>query len=135
LNAAQNAISQSSGNPGVPLFKDTAGKLSQELTAVYRGGGGAEKDVVRGLESLDPNASTETKKAILKNAVDLLDSKLGALGDQYNQGMGLSEDPFRLLNSHAQQVYQRLLGPSGAPSAAGSAPASAGGWTVTKVGP
>src|ERR1017187_2003015 len=70
VNAVQNAFMSSSGNPGVPLFKDTAGKLAQELTAVYRGSGGAESDVVRSLQSLDPDASLETKKAVLGNAVE-----------------------------------------------------------------
>lgn len=108
VNAAQNSFMEGAGSPGVPLFKDTAGKLAEELTAVYRGGGGAEKDVVRALETMSPNASEETKQAILKNAVDLLDSKLGALGDQYNQGMGTTRDPLQLLNAHAKETFQKL---------------------------
>ncbi len=110
VNSIENAVSSSMGKPGVPVFKDTAGKLAQELTAVYRGSGGAERDVVRGLESLDANASAETKKAILGNAVDLLNSKLESLGSQYNQGMGTSSDPLQLLNEKAQATFQRLKG-------------------------
>lgn len=110
LNAVGNFISTQTGSPGVPLFKDTAGKLAQELTAVYRGSGGAEKDVVRGLESLNENASDAQKHAILKNAVDLLDSKMDSLGDQYNRGMGTTKDPLTLLNPHAAATLQKLRG-------------------------
>jgi hypothetical protein len=110
VNAAQNYYSASTGYPGVPVFKDTAGKLAAELTAVYRGGNGAERDIVRALESLSPSESTETKNAILRNAVDLLDSKLEALGSQYSQGMGLTADPLKLLNPKAAETYKRLHG-------------------------
>lgn len=135
VNAAQNSFMEGAGSPGVPLFKDTAGKLAEELTAVYRGGGGAEKDVVRALETMSPNASEETKQAILKNAVDLLDSKLGALGDQYNQGMGTTRDPLQLLNAHAQGTFQKLKNVGSKAPAAASAPAKAAssGWKVEKV--
>jgi hypothetical protein len=125
VNAAQNWMSTSAGNPGVPLFKDTAGKLAQELTAVYRGSGGAESDVVRSLESLDPNASLETKQAVLKNAVDLLKSKLDAQTVKYNNGMGTTDQPIPMLSAHAQDVLDRVSMGKPSPAAArGSLPAT-----------
>ena len=108
VNEVQNAFMSSSGNPGVPLFKDTAGKLAQELTAVYRGSGGAESDVVRSLQSLDPDASLETKKAVLGNAVELLDSKIDAQSIKYNGGMGTTDQSLPLLSPHAAEVLQRV---------------------------
>lgn len=130
VNAGENYISQHSGHPGVMLFKDTAGKLAQELTAVYRNSGGAEKDVVRGLESLDVNASDDQKKAVLGNAVDLLQSKMDALGDQYNRGMGTTKDPLELLNSHAQATFRKLRS-GGQPEQAGAS----GAWTNFRATP
>ena len=114
LNYLQNQAAQLTGSAGPTQFKQTASALASELTAVFRGQGGAEADVKRYLDELDPNASAEQKKAAVKNIVELLASRTAAIGDQYNQGMGTTADPLTLLNPHAQEVLKRLTG-SGAP--------------------
>jgi hypothetical protein len=127
LNMLENAGAQTFGAAGPTQFKQTAGALASELTSVFRGQGGAEADVNRYLSELDVNASQEQKKAAVKNIVELLASRTAAIGDQYNQGMGTSEDPLTLLNSKAQGVLNRLRGTSqaGPQAAHGAAPTSA----------
>jgi hypothetical protein len=117
LNYLQNQAAQLTGSAGPTQFKQTASALASELTAVFRGQGGAEADVKRYLEELDPNASLEQKKAAVKNITELLASRTAAIGDQYNQGMGTTADPLTLLNSHAQQVLSTLRGSPPAQSA------------------
>lgn len=124
LNGIANFASTQTGHAGPTLFKDTAGKLAEELTAVYRNGGGAEKDVVRALQSMTENASDDTKRAVLGNTVDLLQSKMDALGDQYNRGMGTTKEPLELLNAHAQATFKKLRGGGQTAQSEQAAPAS-----------
>jgi hypothetical protein len=110
VNHLQNRAAQMTGSAGPTQFKQTAGALASELTQVFRGSGGAEADVKRYLEELDVDASKEQKTAAVKNIVDLLHSRLEAIGDQYNQGMGTTKDPLTLLNPKAQAVLAKISG-------------------------
>lgn len=128
-NTAQNFLSSTFGSSGPTQFNQTAGALASELTAVFRGSGGAEADVKRYLSELSSNASLEQKKAAVANITELLASRTAAIGDQYNKGMGKTEDPLTLLDPKAAAVLQRIQG--------GSAPAQASPaaeWKVEKVG-
>jgi len=117
LNYLQNAGAELTGSAGPTQFKQTATALASELTQVFRGSGGAEADVKRYLSELNPNASLEQKKAAINNIVDLLQSRLAAIGDQYNQGMGKTEDPLTLLNPKAQNVIKGLAASPTQPTA------------------
>jgi hypothetical protein len=64
-------------------------------------------------------------------AVNLLSSRLDALGSQYSRGMGTTADPMKLLTPKAVQTLRKLPGGQEAlqeydPSAAKSAPAGGG---------
>jgi len=52
VNQGVNMFNRSSGDPGVTNFDQTASALATELTAVFRGTGGAEADVKRYLDQL-----------------------------------------------------------------------------------
>jgi hypothetical protein len=122
LNAAENYLSSTlGGDAGPTRFSQTAGALASELTAVFRGSGGAEADVKRYLAELNPNASLEQKKAAVQNITELLSSRLAAIGDQYNKGLGRTEDPLSLLDPKAAGVLQRIQGGSGDTAANASA--------------
>lgn len=108
LNRGINAVERSRGDPGVTNFEQTASALASELTTVFRGAGGAEADVKRYLDQLSVNASESQKRGAIKNLTDLLDSRLQAIGDQYDQGMGKSSDPLMLLSSKAADTLQAL---------------------------
>lgn len=137
LNIAQNVGEEVFGSSGQTNFKQTASALATELTAVFRGSGGAEADVARYLSQLNVNGSQEQKKGAVNNIVELLNARLSAIGDQYNQGMGTTEDPLTLLNPKAQAVIARLSGAQQTDAASVSHPSGAAapnaGWTVKKV--
>lgn len=134
LNYVENQVKTMTGNPGPTVFKQTAQALASELTTAFRGQGGAESDVVRNLQALSENASAAQKKAVLKNAVDLLQSRLESVGDQYNHGMGTTADPLTLLNPHAASTFSKLRGDPAPQSGQPAAPAvpltNAQGWTL-----
>lgn len=107
LNALINGLSQEFGSDGPTNFKDTAGKLASELTSTYRNGGGAEQDVIRNLQSLDPNMSLKQKQGIIRNTIELLASKQAANLYQYGLGMGGKAD-VDLLDPDAHRVLDQF---------------------------
>ena len=126
LNGVENAIDRSSGSAGITTYDQTAGALASELTQVFRGGGGAVSDIARELEHLSANGSEEQKRTAIRNIGGLLKSRLDALGDQYQQGMGTTAQPFQLLNPHAKAAYAALAGLAGDPAHPGTPPAAGG---------
>ena len=123
LNSVENWFATATGKPAPKNFNAIAGLVAEELTRVYRGVGGAESDIQRHMADVGVNSSPEQIRGALYSISELLKSKLDAMGEQYNQGMGTTEDPLRLLNGPAQGSFNRLLsyGPEGTgkPTAAG----------------
>lgn len=117
LNWVKNSLSPLVGYNEPGNFNTDAGLVSEELTKVYRQTGGSEADIQRHLQDLSVNASPEQRRGALNQIATLLQSKIKAMGDQYNQGMGTTKDPPSLLNPHAASTFQRLLsyGPQGVP--------------------
>jgi hypothetical protein len=126
LNAVENWFATATGKPAPKNFNAIAGLVAEELTRVYRGVGGAEADIKRHMADVDVNSSPEQIRGALYEISELLKSKLDAMGEQYNQGMGTTEDPLRLLNGPAQSSFNRLLSygaeGTGKPKAGGGTP-------------
>ena len=60
---------------------------------------------------LDSAKSPSALKAVARQATDLLASRIDALGEQYNKGMGTTIDPIKLLTPKAQGVWSKLNSP------------------------
>lgn len=113
LNRAMNAV-------GGQVSPDLKGRLNQfnitkqavvsELERAYRGSGGSQADIEAWKQSLTDADSPQAIRAAIQQGVKLLGSKIEALGEQYNKGMGTTEDGFTLLNPKARETYQRLSG-------------------------
>lgn len=128
LNAIENTGRRLTGDAGPTNFDTTVSALAGELTAVYRGSGGAEADIQRYIQQLSPNASHEQKVGAVRNIVGLLKSRLDALNDQYRQGMGTTAQQLQLLDPQAQLIVQHLGGfdAAGAPQDHPGGPAGPG---------
>lgn len=106
-------------------FTASKNAVARELTRAFRMSGGNVSDIKDFEGELSAADSPDALHATVKKYVDLLASRINALGEQYNAGMGRSSDPINLLDPHARQVFQRLLGEgAGAPSQ---------GWGKAKV--
>jgi hypothetical protein len=108
-NAAETAV----GDPRVKNFTIARDAVANELMRVFRGAGsGSMQEIEEWKNTIDSADSPAQLHAAIGKAVELLDSRLQALGDQYQRGMGQSKDPVTLLSPHAQKVFQ-ALGPGG----------------------
>jgi len=135
VNAVENYLYKKAGDPGVTNYVDTASKLADELEAAYRNGGGAEAGVTRQLRNLDPNMSREQKEGIVRNAIDLLASKMAANLSQYNFGTG-GKPTWDMLDPHALETLNTLapdirdkyfVAPAGSPQTPPTEPPAIGG--------
>jgi hypothetical protein len=142
LNPIYNTMRSAAGNTALPAFNQTKQAAASELRKVFAGAGGGNLHELEAFEAnLDSSKSPEQLHAVIKNAVDLLSSRLTALRDQYAQGMGRSDQvPTFIKPSIVRSAKQRFgidLG-DGATRQASAAPATppvAGGFRILRVRP
>ena len=105
LNAVENKFAGWFGHPNVTNYAVNADRLGSEIVRAYRGTGGAEQDVKNALGTLDPNMSPDQQKGAVKTTAQLLQSKIQALQDKYEKGMGGMTRGFKVL----PDTYKGLL--------------------------
>ncbi len=89
-----------------------------ELTRAFRGTGGNVHDLVQWEQSLNAANSEQSLRGAIKEGMELLDSRIHALGDQYSRGMGKATNPIQLLSPKAQAIHDRIVGGDGDKSGA-----------------
>lgn len=109
VNQVENAARRGAGDSGITKFEQTAGALAGELTQVFRGTGGAEADIQRYLSEMNSSGSHEQKANAVANIAVLLKSRLDALNDQYQKGMGTTAQPLETLDPHAKEVLRAYV--------------------------
>lgn len=132
INSAVNYVEQKFGDPRVNTFNTARDAVADELTRVFRGSGGALADVMAKKANLSADNSPEQNKAVIKQYVDLLGSRLGSMGEQYSQGMGQAKNGVELLSPKAQAAYYKLTGELPPKTHAGN-PGSAGGQSAPVI--
>jgi hypothetical protein len=114
-NPAYNAV-RSQFSPeyqkNVATYRQDVNAVSGELAKAFRSAGMSEADIQSWRKSFTENSSPETMDAAAREALHLLDSRLNALTDSYNRGMGLSarKEAPDLLSPEARGIHNRLLG-------------------------
>lgn len=88
VNRAKNAVKKQTGDPVITAFDTTKKAVADEVTRVWRGTGGSEKDVQEALANLDAANSPAQLRANIAQLTRLMASKQKALEDQYRKGMG-----------------------------------------------
>jgi hypothetical protein len=110
INSLRNMTLQQSGDPRIQSFNLARNAVGDELERAFRGTGGNVTEIEQWKQTLDAAASPETQKAVIQQGLELLKSRIDAIGEQYNRGMGVTSDPLNLLNPHSREVYNRLAG-------------------------
>lgn len=115
-NVAAHAIADQTGtNKRLANFRIDREAVASELTRVFRGNAGAEADIQAWKKNLDENASPAYLHKITRElAGNLLQSRMDALTEQYQQGMGRSQDGIEVINPHAKEALQRISALTGA---------------------
>lgn len=108
LNKLGNAAASSLGDPRIKKFDATKKAVVDELTRAWRGSGGSEADIKTWAGTLDAADSPQQLHGVIGQLGELLESKIGALNEQYSKGMGTTENGLQLMSPHASQVLQKI---------------------------
>jgi hypothetical protein len=129
-----NATAQDFKNdPNLVKYKSAADRFSEEGTKFYRGVGGGQADIQRGLERLTPGQSPEARSAAIAEEADLIQGKVNALQDRYKNAMGPSAwkkamsqagSEFPVIQQKSQEAMDRIRGRTNAAAPVGSPGAS-----------
>jgi hypothetical protein len=110
-NAPMNWLGKQFGDPNVTNAQQAVDALASEARKVFASTGGGNLEELRNWQTNFPiNGSPEQQKGALFELVSLFDSRLAALGDQYNKGMGTTKDPLELLGPDGRRAYEKLTG-------------------------
>lgn len=107
-NTVANYSEKAMGDPRMQQFDATKKAVVDELTRVYRGSGGSEGDIKTWSDQINSSGSPAQLHGVIAQIGDLLESKVNALGEQYNQGMGTTAKPIRLTTPTAQSALETL---------------------------
>lgn len=112
VNQAYNVWRNNTGDPRVNAFNVNVDAAASELTRAFRGTGGNESDIQAWKKTLSAANSPQQLHAAVDKAVDLLESRIDATGDQYGRAMRKTVQPDSLLSPVARSTLQKLKGGS-----------------------
>lgn len=118
VNAVKNAISKEFGGTGVTDYKSVVDRVAPEITKIWRGTGGSEKDIERDIETLSSSNTPEQLHSAINNIAELMKSKLDANASQYQQGMGTAAKNTQFITPQAAKQLETLAARKGGNSAA-----------------
>lgn len=128
-NTLKNWMLSNVGDPRVKNFEMSANAVESELANVFKGTGATDQEIKAWRQNLSSSASGEQLRGAIDSAIELLSSRMMALQDQYEKGLGRPKD-FHFLNDKSRKILTKLgknpdtMDPIGSP-AAGTTPAAA----------
>lgn len=130
-NSVANFVSRHSGSPVVTNFETDKKAVVDELTRTWRQAGGTESDIKSWSAVLDAANSPDQIHGALGEMSELIEGKLKASENQYQQGMGT--DKVSVITPEARAVLDKLMGRS--QGAAPTAPAAPAGGQIVVTAP
>jgi len=113
-NQIKNYIGTQAGDPNTQAATSAvstdANAVANEMAKVFRSSGMSQADIEEWRKQINANSTPEQAKSVIKSAVQLMNSRIDALGEQYNKGMGTSKNGVELLSPEAQLSYAKLTG-------------------------
>lgn len=110
INAIGNALHFGDIQTNTTNVAADSNAVAGELAKVFRSVGMSTSEIQDWQNKISTSAAPDQSKALINKALDLMDSRLSALGEKYNQGMGTTKQPLELLSPEAQKAYMRLRG-------------------------
>ena len=108
-NAAGNALGNEAIQKNYAAVGANAEAVAHELAKVFRTTGMSEAEIRAWKEKISENASPAQQAGIIQEAISLMEGRLNALTERYNQGMGTTKEPLQLLTLRSQNTIKKLL--------------------------
>lgn len=122
VNQLYNAISSETGHPEVNNFNIAKSAVGDELMRVFRQVGSSETEAQAWKSSWDAMNSPEQIKGGIKVAASLLHSRLDALNDTWNRGMGTNTGYPGIVSPKSNATLAKLGLSHGESGSSGAAP-------------
>jgi hypothetical protein len=107
VNKGVNLWKEQTGNPQITKFNEAVNAVAGELATVFKGTAGTDTEIKAWKDDISSAQSPEQLKGYVDKAVDLLTSRLMALKQQYETGMGRVPD-FSFLNQHSRDLLREM---------------------------
>lgn len=107
LNAPRNQVREWTGDPRITRFLFDRQAVADELEATFRGSGGTLEGTRGWRDRISSSQSPEQLRAAIQEAAELLNSRLHAVADSYNRGMGRADAHMDWLDPHAAETMSR----------------------------
>ena len=129
LNKLNELGMELKNNTALAAYKTQIDKVVEEATTFYRNSGGAEPDILRGIDQLKAAQSPPARAAALGALAQLIDGKIAALqqrhksallGQEWNAPPGTAPGNPQILSPQDRATIDRLIGAvpqAGAPAA------------------
>lgn len=109
LNWLGNVMQTGVGNPKVTKFNMDLGAVESELASVFKQTGATDEEIKAWRQRISSSQSPAQLDATVKEAVSLMGSRLEALRNKYEQGMGTSRD-LQILSPKSRKILGDLVG-------------------------
>jgi hypothetical protein len=107
-NAVKNFLLQQKGDPRIKNFEAAATAVASELSNVFKGTA-TEQEIRAWRNNITPNMSPEMIRQSIDTIIQLMASRLQALGSKWEAGTGSPKD-FKLLSPKSRLILQSQLG-------------------------
>jgi hypothetical protein len=129
-NEIANKLATSVGWTGKTDFDSIAPRVAEEITRIWRGTGGSEKDIERDLDTLSTCKTPAQLHGAIGRIAHLFEGQIDSMQAKYQQGMGTT--PVEVIAPDARKALSGLetkggLPPSRAAAKASPGPSGAGG--------
>lgn len=108
-NTVANYILEKSDDPRITKFNMDVGAVENELSSVFKGTGATDQEIKAWRQRINSSQGPQQLAANIKEAVDLMGSRLLALRNKYETGMG-PFNQFSILSPKARQILGNMMG-------------------------
>ena len=109
-NWAGNKLGDKDVQANTAKVETKARAVAHELAKVFRQSGMSEGEINDWQKSISSNAAPAQSDATINAAIELMQSRLDAMGEKYNQGMGTAKKGIELLTPQNQKLLTKLSG-------------------------
>ena len=106
-NKIANSTLSAIGDSRVVAFNTAATAVESELASVFKGMGATDQEIKVWRENINSSQSPEQLKGAIDTAIELMGSRLQALTNQYELGVGKPKD-FKILSDKSRQILSNL---------------------------
>ena len=106
-NSLKNYLSKEVGQPQVSRAKMVVNALSGELATIFKNSAGTDIEIKNIKDSIDTSDSPEALRGAIQEAIMLMDGRMQALQDKWQNGFG-DDASFPVISERSHQILKKL---------------------------